>query len=189
MVFPGYLKTPPCPPGDKPVEKIERVNKGTDANLRVTMYGSCGVYLNKGYAWSHEDGDKIVEVVDIGSRSLGTPYNAARGRFSMKIQTGYNEKRSITQPCVYYFDMNIRQTTLNDNGTYVMESSLGVTRCQILRVNVIVREAQPVCTTHLENERGTLRLSCEWIPWKSDNMELVVGNQPLPTCFYTEKDE
>ena len=98
----------------------------------------------------------------------------------MKIQTGYNEKRSIPQPCVYYFEMNIRQTTLNDNGTYVMKSSFGETRCQILRVNVIVREPQPVCTTHLENERGNLRLSCEWLPWKSDNMELVVGDQPLP---------
>ena len=80
MVFPGHLTILSCQPGDKPVEKIERVNKGADANLRVTMYGSCGAYLNAGYAWSHEDGDKIVEVVEIGTRSLGSTLQCCQGQ-------------------------------------------------------------------------------------------------------------
>ena len=166
------------------VERTVRVNRGEDVNLSITTYGSCGIYFECGvYMGKHPEGGDIAKSKE-GSKPLNKlfEYPNPCGRFCMKVKRGYTEHRS--EPCYYYFELSISQSRNNDHGVYFVKSKYARTRCTILRMEVIVRDPQPVCTTHLENEHGTLRFSCEWLPRESsDNMELVVGNQPLPRSF------
>ena len=102
-------------------------------------------------------------------------------RLCMKVQRSSIHK-TLRTTCIFDFELSIDQINDNDDGIYFVNSKNGETRCTVLRMEFIVRDPQPLCTTHLENEHGTIRLSCEWLPRESlDNMDLVVGNQPLPS--------
>ena len=154
------------PPCNQPLSETIRVNIGENATLSVTLVerysDGHGRHVNEYFTWINGRGAAICRSVN--GRCKSDSNRSFQMKVTQQILQGY-----LYSYLDYTFEMTIVQSDFSDNGVYTLQSS-HENPCIILRLDVIVRDTLPSCTTHLKISREDMRLSCKWILMENDDM-------------------
>ena len=166
----------PFPSCNQPLEKTVRRNRGNNVDVGVTFFESspCRNYWYAAFIWVSSGGNEICR----SPERYQAEFSTSNGRYDMIVRRQYTDGKPFG--CLYHFEIKIAWSVHDDHGVYLLNSSYGGESCTFLRLNVIVREPIPQCTTLLVEESATLKLTCEWIPRDPrDKMEFSSGHPAL----------
>ena len=191
-----------APPCNEPLTKATAVvNGGENAVFNVTIYGDIfhrkhmKEYDDAKFSLVDKEGAEIcverrgVCTGTINSRIFMVMHRilhiSNRSRepsdFESDEESYYNhDHRGEYYQNITNFTFTIAQSRNADSGIYLIQRrSYMPVICKILQIDVIVRETLPICSTLIVNEDDQLRLSCTWVPRKSEDMRILVGNRTL----------
>ena len=147
------------PPYNHPLTKTVRVNRGENATFRVSFKEGSNVdsHWSAVFAWLDAEGKELCRLSSIGHKECaGDKYESFRVVIGRK-QSGSSLYNFMT----FYFEIDIFKSEYNHSGIYFVQSSYK-SICTVLRVIVIVRDTNPVCSTIFDKELEQIDFSCKW---------------------------